>query len=221
MKKTTLFVSVMMSLGAAAAQADWINRPLPGHASALISGTTSFTGPSTTGILDVDVDWAVFAPGDFAAAGGVFSVFSGFSAPSPTDYIYAYQIYNKGAANGGTSDTNLSSLNINFGTSGTISSLGYDADFDSAGDDVNATLAIAFPPTASFLFYMPSLGVNQYSVVLLLASPQAPVMSDISSVIDGGLGINGQLPAPVPSPAAAALGLIGLAFLCLNRRAAH
>jgi hypothetical protein len=218
MKSATLTFCTVIGLAAAVAQADWITRPLQGHASALISGTTSFTGASTVGLLDVDVDWAVFAPGEFSLAGGVFSPFPGFGAPSATDYIYAYQIYNKGATHGGVSDTHLSSLNINFGTMGSVSSLGSDPGFDADGTDVNATLAVSFPPTASYLFYLPSLGVDEFSVVLLLSSPKAPTMSDVSNVIDGGLAINGQLPAPVPSPAAAVLGLIGLAFLGLGRR---
>lgn len=208
---------VLSSFLAAAAHADFVTHPLVGHASAMLSGSESFTGAAAGGgTLDVVVDYAVFAPGQFAAAGGVFNPFAGFGAAAASEYIYAYQIYNVGVAHGGLSNANLSSLNIQFGPVGTISSLGYDTAFDAG---TNATIAFNFSPTASYLFFAPPLAVDSYSAILLLSSAQAPTLQAISSVIDGGNAINGFLPAPIPSPAAAVLGLIGLGMIGARRRA--
>jgi hypothetical protein len=220
--KPVIATFALSALISASAQANFVTHPLIGHAGAGISGTSPFIGAAANGgTIDVNVDYAVFAPGAFTANGGAFTPFGGFGPLSPTDYVYAYQIYNNGPAHQGTGNVEISSLNIVFGPFGSVSSLGNDPGFDPDPNDINATLAFNFSPTASYLFIAPnSLGVDEFSTVLLLSSPLAPALQNASYVIDGGTTVTGVLPAPVPEPGTLVLALVTAGLMLKRRRPA-
>src|SRR5438445_13863091 len=83
----------------AAAHADFVNRVLlnaPGTLGGPFQNTQPFVATNGTDTLDINVDYAVWAPGQFAAVGGNFVPFAGFAPASPNDFVYAYQIYDNG-----------------------------------------------------------------------------------------------------------------------------
>jgi len=206
-------MALIVAAGASVARADFTNRVLlgaPGTLGAPFQTTQNFFATNGTDTLDINVDFAVWAPGQFP---GTYVPFAGFTPANPTDYVYAYQVYNNGPGHG-QSTRQFSQLGIN-STGGVINSLGKDPSFDPSGVDVDTPFAFLSPQGASYQFLVPTIGVNQFSVVLLLTSPNAPTFSQ-ASVFDSGLSANGQVPMPVPAPAT--LTLLALGAACLRRR---
>lgn len=177
-------------------------------------GTQNFLSTNGTDTLDITVDFAVWGPGAYA---GGYIPFAGYAPVAPSDYVYAFQIYNNGPGNG-LSTRQFSQLGIN-SAGGPIVSLGKDPLFDPAGTDIDTNFAFLTPTGASYLFLVPTIQVNQFSVVLLLTSPVGPTFAN-ASVFDSGLSAQGQLPVPnvVPAPAGLALGLAGLGLAARRRR---
>lgn len=220
-KKVVLAIAALAAIGAvpSIASASWSNRVLrnvglPGlHDPGTWQSHTTFLATNGVRTLDVTVDYAVFSPGQFP---GVYTPFAGFVAPGPNDYVYAYQVYNTGLGNGGQSNTPFSQLGID--SVGPVSSLGKDESGvaplgDPAG--INTNLAFLSQDGASYLFLVPAINVDEYSIVLMLASPFAPVFSR-ASVYDSGLSAHGDLPMPLPAPGA--LALLGLGLVAARRR---
>ncbi len=211
------FLAVLGALVVASpALADFANRVVANAPNAIagFQGSENFSGAVVGGQLDVDVDYAVFAPGDFA---GTFNEFPGLPAFDPNDYVYAYQVYNIGAANGGTSTTAVSQMAINLSSGGLIGSLGEDPDFDPSPNDVPATAAFDFGDSALYLYLNGGLPIDNFGVVLLLSSPFGPAFVD-ANVVDGGGNINGFLPGPIPEPTSLLLLVAGLGVASLRRR---
>src|SRR5437016_1903082 len=96
----------------AAARADFVNRVLltaPNTLGAPFQNTQPFVATNGTDTLDVSVDYAVWAPGQFP---GNYMPFAGFTPASPTDFVYAYQVYDNGPGHG-NSNRAFSQLGIN------------------------------------------------------------------------------------------------------------
>ncbi len=219
-RKVGLCIAAVAAMGAVSsvASASWTNRVLLNSLSGLYQpatwqGQTNFFSTNGVRSLDVTVDFAVFAPGQFP---GNYTPFAGFAAPPANDFVYAYQVYNTGVANGGLSTTQFSQLGIN--SLGPISSLGKDQSGVGPTGDVgaiNTNFAFLSAQGASYLFLVPSIQVDQYSVVLLFSSPIGPTFSQ-ASVYDSGLSANGNLPMPIPAPGT--LALLGLGAVVARRR---
>lgn len=202
------------------ASASWGNRVLLNAMPGLFQpgtwqGQTQFFSTNGVRSLDITVDYAVFAPGQFP---GNYTPFAGFLMPPANDYLYAYQVYNTGVANGGLSTTQFSQLGID--TLGPVSSLGKDqSGVGPTGDagGINTNFAFLSQQGASYLFLVPSIQVDEYSIVLLYSSPIGPSFSN-ATVYDSGLSATGNLPTPIPAPASAALALAGLGAVARRRR---
>ena len=221
-RKVGLGIAAVAAMGAlsSAASASWSNRVLLNPISGLFQpanwqGQTQFFSTNGVRSLDITVDYAVFSPGQFP---GNYTPFAGFAAPPANDFVYAYQVYNTGVANGGMSTTQFSQLGID--TLGPISSIGKDqSGVGPTGDagGINTNFAFLSQQGASYLFLIPSIQVDQYSIVLLYSSPIGPSFSN-ATVYDSGLSASGNLPTPVPAPASAALALLGLGAAARRRR---
>jgi hypothetical protein len=207
-----LLAAGLVAAAATGARADFSNRVLL-NAPGAIAGfqtTQNFMSTNGTQALDINVDYAVWAPGTFP---GSYTPFSGFAPVSPTDFIYAYQVYDNGPGHG-VSTRQFSQLGID-ATGGIVDSLGKDVNFDPSGTDVDTNFAFLSASGASYQFLVPAIQVNQFSVVLLLASPQGPSLSH-ASVFDSGMSASGNVPMPVPAPTT--LALLGMGGCLASRR---
>jgi hypothetical protein len=215
-RSVSLTVASLAIFGlASAANASFTNRVLlsaPATLGGGFQGTQNFLSTVGTQTLDISVDFAVWGPGQF---NGTYTPFAGYTPALPTDYVYAFQIYNNGPGNG-LSTRQFSQLGIN-SAGGTITSLGKDALYDPAGTDVDTNFAFLTPTGASYLFLVPTIQVNQFSVVLLMSSPTAPTFAN-ATVFDSGLSASGQLPVPDVVPAPTSLGIAALAGTLAARR---
>ena len=159
------------------------------------TGTTSY---DSGGVLLADVDYAVFAPGDYG----------GIDPSGGTEYVYAYQVFNN------SPDGSISMFSV-----GLIDGSGATGDtIDPAyGGDVTPTITYIDYGSNSFkiALFTPSLPAGQFAEVGLFTSPNPPVMI-VSSVINSGRSAEGIAPTPVPEPAT--ISLLGLASLALLRR---
>jgi hypothetical protein len=198
-----------------AAWADFGTHQLDGNASALpgFTGHEDFLATGIGGkILNIRVDYAVFAPGAFT---GTSTPLPPSPALNPSDYVYGYQIFNLGTANGGTGNTELSELTV--ATTAPVASLGYDAGFDPSPSDVSPSFGSILPEGFLYGFIPMGLLPDQFSTVLVMGSPYAPTYMS-ATIQDGGTTSSGRLPSPVPEPASAAAMLAGLAVLLKQRR---
>jgi hypothetical protein len=207
-RKLLAAASVVCLLAAPAAWADFSSPPLQGLGGVVMSGSEFFNQNSNGAVLNVRIDYAVFAPGDFT---GTFTAFGGNPVFDPADYVYAYQIYNESSSN-----VRLSRLNVGF--EAPIDSLGYDLNFDSAAGDVLPISTLISTDFFRFTFGTPQLAAGQFSSVLLMSSKYGPALIG-SSVIDGGVSTAGELPGPtpVPVPSAAILALVGVSLLARRK----
>ena len=162
-------------------------------------GSTLFTD----GVLNVVVDYAVYAPGHFGAG----------DPSGGTRYVYAYQGFNIS----GTRP--FSNISIGFYDSSVVYDGGFDAVHGQAGGVIplfqDSRAGSGFPSSSFRSIFQAAGGpftkVNpgQWSQALVYTSPFAPQLYS-SSVIDDGQQVQLALPSPIPSPAPlAALALAG------------
>jgi len=206
---------VLTSIVPISVWADFGNRVVlaaPGTLGAPFQSTQNFLTTNGTDTLDINVDYAVWAPGHFP---GNYVPFAGFLPLVPGDFVYAFQIYDNGPGHG-QSTRQFSQLGID-SLGGMIDSLGKDPTFDPSPMAVDTNFAFLSPQGASYQFLIPAIGVNQFSVVLLLSSPQAPNFSQ-ASVFDSGLSAHGPLPMPAPAPGTMALVAFGVAVMMRRAR---
>lgn len=166
------------------------------------TGTTVFHATDGVEHLFADVDYAVFAPGDF----------SGADPSGGTDYVYAYQAYNTG----GMDDVSLSAVTVGLAPGAVAADAGDDPAYPMVGG-VSPNLAAVLADSVGFFFDDPRVFPGEFSTVVLFTSPDAPMMG-VGSVIDGGLSDQQTLPTPVPEPGTLLL-LIGLGAAGALRRA--
>lgn len=163
-------------------------------------GSTLFTD----GVLNVLIDYAVYAPGSYGAG----------DPSGGTRFVYAYQGFNL------STTRPFSNISIGFEDPSVVFNGGFDPVRGQVGGVIplfqDSQLGSGFP-SSSFRSIFQAAGpftkVNpgQWSQVLLYSSPLGPQMFG-SSVIDEGRQVQLALPSPVPSPAAltllAAAGII-------------
>jgi len=172
-------------------------------------GTQQFSVTSGVKKLQVDVEYAVYAPGKYGLSGTDQSL--------GTQFVYAYQVFNDLLGN-----EPVSSFSVGLDPTANVANIGSDAGSGTLGG--TAPTASAFtgsPPTSAvWYFFMNTIDpplANEYSTVLLFTSPYGPQWAP-ATVMDGGLGNTHDLPSPIPEPATMALVGLGLAGLVARHR---
>lgn len=166
---------------------------LPGY-----QGIAAFDASMGNSLLYANVEYAVFAPGQYPDDGVL-----GNDPSDGTEYVYAYQAFNSANSNRGLATF----------------SVGIDPDSlaANAGDDPLAGILGGQSPALVYLLgqsavfdFAPELPKNKHSTVLLYTSPYPPTWGP-GSIQSGGLSDQETVPTPVPEPAAfVLLGLVGV-----------
>lgn len=191
--------------------------PLPTDAAAIggWQGSKNFFDTNGGFNLSVDVEYAVYAPGQFALSAAL-----GFPVdPSGgADFVYAYQALNDGMI----STTNLINLSVGL-TPGAIpngsTNIGFDPGFG-LNPNVTAFVPAGNPKTsARWTWAAPLLNPGLSSTVVFYTSPYGPSMV-LSSITGGHATFDSTaLPSPVPEPSAVVLAAFAVAgLLGLKRR---
>jgi hypothetical protein len=204
-----LVLAFVLTQAASVAQAG----PLPLDGNALggaNQGTQTFQNKGGPTTLTVDVEFAVYAPGQFTKSFGAGSDPSG-----GTDFVYAYEAFNRNVPPlarslasftvsllAGAGATNIEYLPTVFGSFGLLP-----ASSSFGGSPSNA---------ARWDFTGQTIGTDENSQVLLFTSPNPPTEM-ISSVVGGGLANSQFLPSPIPEPASWALLVTGSLALVYRR----
>jgi hypothetical protein len=185
--------------------------PLAGNALAYNDGMTTWSGstPFVQGTLQGDIEWAVFAPGDFNAA------YPGAAYVAPGKLIYAYQVFVTGTAPLSQFSVSLQNPAGDIGSFEDAVAGITGADYSSAG--------LFSPGSADWDFQMPTIPQGSMSRGLVFSSDRVP-MSYAGGVLDDGqIAAVIPLPSPdgfpIPEPSTVTmLGLAGFALLPLIRR---
>lgn len=141
------------------------------------------------------VEYAVYAPGDFASSYGPFDD-GGY-------YVYAYEVtYNSGLA------PELTNFSVGLDGDEMLGVIGV------VGGGASSNLG-----TSAVWTFAPSLGTGLTSGVLYFTAPHTPEMDNASSISSFGYGASGQVTSPsvLPEPTTAAM-LAGMATLLAWRR---
>jgi hypothetical protein len=173
---------------------------LNGHASAAISGSANLVNSG----LDIVLDYAVFAPGQYPGTDPSLGI----------DFVYAYQAFVQPASNSALLVT--VGGNPGFGASGAHNpgfDLGLAAGVTPSGQSINFV-----SNTFVNAFTSPSIAAGQNSTVLLFTSPFTWELGNASATVTGGASASvvGEIPAPLPEPATALL--LGMASIPVLRR---
>jgi hypothetical protein len=191
-------------------------------------GSITMTGTNGSALLKADVDYAVYAPGQFGTSAAMgYPGHTPVDPSSGTEYVYAYEIFNN--VGGNVSVTTLS-IDIHweigmFGTAITDDDL-----TPQGGNDPSAAsfvLLSGHQENTRWTWLSGGLPLAQNSSILLFTSPFGPQMRN--AAMTGGSGTNDQiltprLPSPVPEPgtlALAILGGLGLMAARHRRRRSH
>jgi len=170
-------------------------------------GTIAFND----GVLNVNVDYAVYAPGAY-----------GVGDPSGgTRFVYAYQGFNA------STTRPFSNISVGLADTSVVFNGGFDPGHALTGGVVplftDSQAGSGFP-SSSFRSIFQNAGTftkvnpGQYSEVVLFTST-APPQFYSSSVIDEGQQVQHALPSPIPAPASLALCVLGGASFLRRRRA--
>jgi hypothetical protein len=168
-----------------------------------INGLPGFTGSvsfNADDVLLVDVDFAVFAPGDY----------SGTADPSGgEEYVYAYQAFNESSAQA------MSALTIGLLENSGASAFVTDLDLGRP-DGIAPTLTSLLETSIIARFLAPQIPAGGHSTVLLYTSVHPPTLTS-ASVAGGGYSAQMTLPSPIPEPTTGCAVALG-GLLLLSRR---
>jgi hypothetical protein len=169
-------------------------------------GTKLFSASSGGFNLNVNVDYAVYAPGQFSLSAAL-----GFPTdPSGgADYVYAYQPLNNAPA--GT--TNLINLSVGLNPGANPANVGHLAGLGQVSN-VDQFIPVGTPKTsARWVWTSPLLNPGSNSTVLYFTSPLGPQFL-LSSITGGHATLaSAALPSPVPEPSTFLLAAIAVACL--------
>jgi len=203
MRRTIVVVSAMAVLLAAAVAEAGLLRDDP-NAMDGWQGTRRFTASDSAHTLEVDVDFAVYAPGDF---GG------GYDPSGATEYLYAYEILNTVNSD----SVEVSSFTVGLETASQAGNMGTDGGPPGVPGGVSPAFYGITGSSAVWSFLFDQIGYGEDSVTLIYTSPFAPQWLT-ASVHDGGLSDKQSLPSPMPEPATVALLMVGGVGMVLLRR---
>jgi hypothetical protein len=213
-KSGLMAVSVMVLAGSASASlvtdANGMNGGSPGQ------WQNTVRLQSSPAIVAVNVDYCVYAPGQFGLS------FSGADPTGGTEYVYAYQIRNtlsphpypayKGAV-----------TRFSEGLSGGDEQASHIGSVLDDPNDPNRKMPTAQQlslQTAGWDFNSPGeLKYGYTSGVLFFTSPHSPEMDTGSVTGSMGFYASGQFPSPAPEPATG--GLLGAGLIVLAGRKAR
>ena len=182
-------------------------------------GSTPFNATLGGSVLVTNVDYAVYAPGQFGNSVAMGAPgHTPFDPSGGTDYVYAYEILNTGGNSKVlTLSVGLDYLNGAVPTSAT--SIGHDPNTPELGTAPTGTSAAIFNPAVGTKqngrWSWSSIGglvAGGHSDILIFSSPFGPQMYQ-STV--AGIGVStpntpgNVLPSPTPEPTTAALAAIG------------
>ncbi|REK17184.1 MAG: PEP-CTERM sorting domain-containing protein [Planctomycetota bacterium] len=170
-------------------------------------GTANFNGTVGTAILDANVEFAVYEPGNFALT------FPALDDPSGgTEYVYAYQVYN----NGVTANTRVQELSIFLEPNlNPVTATGDTPDGGLLPNLVQIPIGGTGQSNVKWTWLSPLFNVGLFSEIVLFTSPLEPHYV-LSSVKGGSTTIaSNALPSPVPEPSTLALVLTA-AVACLG-----
>jgi hypothetical protein len=197
--------------------------PLPTDPAALAAwqGTTSFsfTNPVTLRVLETDVEFAVYAPGQFSSSAALGLPVLPLGAVN--HYVYAYQVYNN---LNGLGDVDVTQFSVGF------------QDLIDGSDDLEMPANASFLPGFGTNPGPPSLGppalptsvvwtwnpplddaTMQFSTILYYTSPFAPEL-DTATVNGTVAATTRPMPSPLPEPSSVVLALFGFAALIFGYR---
>ena len=194
---------------------------LVADANATISGTELFSGGNGFQTLIADVDYAVYAPGDFGTS-AVLGLPAGDDPSGGIEWVYAYQIDNDV---GGEKGVLALSIDLPPGVITNIfTNVSHTSTTPAGGLDPNAFEFIPIavdPPTNvkwSFTVVGNLLNLGLQSDILLFTSPFGPTFRNaaMAGTTASGAPLAGDenlLPSPIPEPST--LVLLALAAVLL------
>jgi hypothetical protein len=197
MVRTILVVGVMLGLVSVASAGFLSTDP-----AAMLKGSQGFS----SGTLAANVDYAVYAPGQYPDDG-----LTGNDPSNGAEYVYAYQVFNTGASP-------ITFLSVGHqGPGAAVHNATPDALHATVGG-IAPTLWVALSTSVVGAFNSVQIQPPQHSEVLLFTSPNAPTFR-AASVANSGQSNQQTLPTPVvPEPAGLALATLALGALLRRSR---
>ncbi len=163
------------------------------------TGSQTFSGGFSTFTVNAEVDYAVFAPGDFGVA------FPGLDPSGGNEFVYAYQVENTDLAN------TITKLTVGLDGDEPLGSIGFIPDVG-LHDPVTELFVGAGPTSAAWDFTASSpLPVGVTSAVLIFTSAAGPEWD--TGTTHGAFADEQALPSPAPEPASLALMAMGLGVM--------
>lgn len=167
-------------------------------------GFTGFVSFDADGQLLVDLDFAVFEPGNYPD-----DLVGGDDPSDGTEYVYAYQAFNESASEP------LTTVSVGL--------LDFSEAANAMGDPLHDLtggvnpLSSLVQETSVLTLFIPQILADDFSSVFLFTSPFGPTYMP-ASVLNGGLSDQQMAPSPIPEPATLGLLALGAMAVVIRRR---